>query len=1539
MKIKSLLGVVVLCCLWAIPAMAQYTPDPKDVTPPDSIIFIWTQPDLSQGITNITADLYFFNNPQMISSMSAAFKWDNPKFKIDSVTYTIVGMGAFDYFRMGLYKGSADTSNVYQYFQAVFARMYAGLPASTTPWRLATYWFHVEDWTESDTVAITLADFNAYAFVDAASNDEYAPIWGGDYVIQDVNRPEPKVLEVDPATLVFDAETGGSNPLPDDFLVTEASGQPLTYQATPSPTASWISLTNASGPAPGTVGVNVNIAGLAANTYVDSIHVTSADAVNNIWVKVTLNLAQGNQAPVLDPIGDQGFFENTPSSFLIHGSDPDGPVGEAWLTHTALPMGSNLTYQGSGTWMFMWTPGYDQAGQYPVTFTLFDGILTDEETITITVTDVNRRPVLSNIGNRQTYEGVPLQFLVTATDPDMDDLTLTANPSPGTEYFTDNGNGSGTFSWTPGNTDAGMYDVWFVASDGALADSELVTIEVIDADGFNLNPNPLVFVADYGDTDPLDDSFELSVSDASAILYMAEEDCPWFTINNASGTTPTNITVSVDPTGLAGGFYRDSIVISQVEPTTKSAEALEPVVEFVELTVNYNAVITPDTLYFVVSESALVTPPSQAISITEQGGANLDYVVASTPDSWVLLESDTLGTTPGTMMVTVSTYDLAPGIHYSFVPVEIQGVENGSKDVVVMVTVEPCPYFDQEMVVMGPTTIIAGGTAVLNESIDLTSIGDGEINWTTTIPGYFSFSPMNGTTPGTVEITYSRLFDAEGVFADTAYIEAVFDPEAVACTSSIMIIANVMVNRPPSADTVIVVSTPAVPGMRVGMPVIFTNSCALTELGLSLTWDGSLNLDSVSFVGSAVGYVNDKTVMLDDAAGTVSIVAAVGAQQMVPIGSKQLMATRWFALPCEIADSTSYLFSLGDELAMGSAYFLRDCGSGEIEPEYPEYLPGTLLVRTTPYSICGYVVDPFDDEIEGATVQVFEDYPFTLPLVSTTSSDIGSWAFDDLTVVPFDVYAYKEGYYPGKVEDLNFGDKGIKIVLVPLPETVRETSEWVDYYCPYFPESQNLYLGAPVPVGAVVEAYTPGGLLVGQEMVMEAGKYGFFPVYRANSQFGDPGAVTGDVIHFTINGMDAVADGNTVYPSEYMKMEVCLEVRGTVETECTLFEGWNLISWNVNTDTDDILTVLDPIMDYVDVVLGFERGGLTFDPDLLTFSTLRMVDHYSGYWVRIEGISEITLTVTGLPQDAASTTIQLYPGWNLVSYLPEESMTTEDALVYAGDIFEFAYGFPNGSIEVWQPGGQFNQLLSFDPCNGYWLKCNDYGLLRYSGIGIPASPETRPTTPSASLSASTEYATSNWVNLYSSNLQVNNRTVPAGATIKALTAENDDLVGSFTIRSDGQFGFMPVYASTSGQTTGLRAGDEFYLVVNDVVTQEVFTWTNNGDRIEVSSLSTASSIGDVLPQGYSLEQNYPNPFNPSTTITFQMPQASRVKIEVFNVLGRSIGVIYDGRAEAGENNVVWDGTDAAGNHTASGVYFYRMTADNYTETRKMMLLK
>ena len=106
------------------------------------------------------------------------------------------------------------------------------------------------------------------------------------------------------------------------------------------------------------------------------------------------------------------------------------------------------------------------------------------------------------------------------------------------------------------------------------------------------------------------------------------------------------------------------------------------------------------------------------------------------------------------------------------------------------------------------------------------------------------------------------------------------------------------------------------------------------------------------------------------------------------------------------------------------------------------------------------------------------------------------------------------------------------------------------------------------------------------------------------------------------------------------------------------------------------------------------------------------------------------------------------------------------------------------------------------------------------------------------------------------------------------------------------------------------------------------------DRISVA-LSGLSS----LPTEYALEQNYPNPFNPTTQINFSLPVDSKVSLEVYNVLGQRVTSLVNGELPAGEHTVTWNGTNSDGGQVSSGVYFYRISAEKFNETKKMMLLK
>jgi len=167
-------------------------------------------------------------------------------------------------------------------------------------------------------------------------------------------------------------------------------------------------------------------------------------------------------------------------NFGISASDPDAttPV----LTAEDVPANATFTDNGDGTGTFDFDPDFIQVGVYNVRFIASDGALADTEVVAITVNEAgNQYPVLAAIGPQTVTEGYILNFGVAATDPDATLPVLTAEVVPANAVFTDNGDGTGLFDFAPIYDQAGVYNVRFIASDGALADTEIVAITVIDA--------------------------------------------------------------------------------------------------------------------------------------------------------------------------------------------------------------------------------------------------------------------------------------------------------------------------------------------------------------------------------------------------------------------------------------------------------------------------------------------------------------------------------------------------------------------------------------------------------------------------------------------------------------------------------------------------------------------------------------------------------------------------------------------------------------------------------------------------------------------------------------------------------------------------------------------------------------------------------------------------------------------------------------------------------------------------------------------------
>jgi hypothetical protein len=107
----------------------------------------------------------------------------------------------------------------------------------------------------------------------------------------------------------------------------------------------------------------------------------------------------------------------------------------------------------------------------------------------------------------------------------------------------------------------------------------------------------------------------------------------------------------------------------------------------------------------------------------------------------------------------------------------------------------------------------------------------------------------------------------------------------------------------------------------------------------------------------------------------------------------------------------------------------------------------------------------------------------------------------------------------------------------------------------------------------------------------------------------------------------------------------------------------------------------------------------------------------------------------------------------------------------------------------------------------------------------------------------------------------------------------------------------------------------------------------------IAAQATARTSGYAAPETFVLHANMPNPFNPETTIRFELPHGSVVKLEVFDVLGQRVRTLVAQELSAGMHQVVWNGRNESGAPVGNGLYLYRLEAGDFAQMRRMMLLK
>jgi hypothetical protein len=181
--------------------------------------------------------------------------------------------------------------------------------------------------------------------------------------------------------------------------------------------------------------------------------------------------------------------------------------------------------------------------------------------------------------------------------------------------------------------------------------------------------------------------------------------------------------------------------------------------------------------------------------------------------------------------------------------------------------------------------------------------------------------------------------------------------------------------------------------------------------------------------------------------------------------------------------------------------------------------------------------------------------------------------------------------------------------------------------------------------------------------------------------------------------------------------------------------------------------------------------------------------------------------------------------------------------------------------------------------------------------------------------------------------------------IELVKAQNGDVIGTFDNITYNKNN-LEKYASMHYlvNTSGIQAGEYYLRLATSVAGDAGYNLSNiQRDEFDLGKLNFVNVLftGETIPVTYELSQNYPNPFNPATTIRYQLPKDGMVTLKVYDILGAEVATLVNEEKLAGKYEVNFNSSGHSGNvrNLASGVYIYRLQANDFISVKKMVLLK
>ena len=414
---------------------------------------------------------------------------------------------------------------------------------------------------------------------------------------------------------------------------------------------------------------------------------------------------------------------------------------------------------------------------------------------------------------------------------------------------------------------------------------------------------------------------------------------------------------------------------------------------------------------------------------------------------------------------------------------------------------------------------------------------------------------------------------------------------------------------------------------------------------------------------------------------------------------------------------------------------------------------------------------------------------------------------------------------------------------------------------------------------------------------------------------GLPEAIFRGVIAFKHDGVGSETDIN-------ITLEVGEGGGGEQGEEMNLVfsDGWNMVSAHVQPDPDDVVEIMRGLVEAEQLILMKNGAGRFYNP-AFNFNNIPGWLVNEGYMVKVDGDAEMTISGNPVNPDDP---LPLLEGWQMASYYPRRGI---DAIVAFSGIVDVLLMAKDAHGRFYNPAFNFSNMGDLLPGQGYLVKVSEAVELIYNTEDeLADSPAERYIQPHL--------------------LPI---LPPTAENMSLLVLADSDLQGEVGVYTDGRLVGSGVIQNgrcgiavwgddpTTSQVDGALKGEALEIQLHDENSFKNISFeTVLGENYYVADDFSVIRVLDVTasPIQFGIVDAYPNPFNSSTSITINLPEASKVNFALFDLNGRAVVNIASGQFQAGTHTFTLDGS-----FLASGVYIGQLQASGKDYKRKLTLLK